>query len=251
MKVNNISNVSLVYPDNMGYLRQGNYRKRVYDGDRQNKKYIKNTLARDYISCLNKWERGLQKLLASLIAEESQRILRFHENGIIKHREIHFIGKLGGDALIFCELKLKQKYKKEIKSSSSGWSQLNKAIAIAETQYRKVVGLSICVDLSGVLEIKIENKFSEHNKFNEIKDYLLRALYVKNVAWLDSVEIAKILLSENLISQADINELKMVYIQNFDAVKLLNDEKLPQNPQFHKLANLKNVIKSNKCQNRR
>jgi len=219
---NNYTAVELVSPNDMGYLRRCRYNKNKFDGYKQRKNYIKNTLESTYQKELSKWENIVQVILASFVDEEKKRILKYSFVGGNSYREIDFIGKKTEKKLIFCEIKLKQNFKKNLSPSALGWRQLNKSLTVAKDKYEDLGGLAVCVDMSYLYGTQ-ENNHADYNNISDLKEYLEHSFSDKNVIWLDSKEVSKYALSLGLINAEQIKILKDSFLESSSPMSLLQE----------------------------
>ena len=235
------TDVELISPNNHGYLAWGRRNKKKYKGYKDSKKYKKDPFESDYQKEIRKWEHVMRSLLSKLTCEDERRILKYTEHNIgTGYREIDFIAKPDANTLIFCEFKLKDRYKLNIGSKESGWSQLNKSISIAKNSYDHLSGLSICVDMSHVYALQSAVNIDTFDSYMDIPKYLLPSSG-KRIIWLDSTEIARLAVEFNILTDSQIDTMALLFRQKNDPMSLLdsNQEGGFYNTPFDKLRSLK------------
>lgn len=194
-----------------------------------------NHLASQHEKLLAKWEHALRQLLSEIAEEEHHRILRYRESETHQpnYRELDFVAKKNKE-LCFCEIKLKQNFKTNLKNKASGWRQLNKSIAIASGRYRQLTGLSICVDMSEVYGIESIESIEEDEKYCNV-DEIEKYLFIKdtsNVIWIKSSDIFQRSIQNGLLTIEDGNKIKDSYRALYQPMALLENQtnELKNNP---------------------
>ena len=189
-------------------------------------------LASQHEYLLAKWERAIRQLLSEIAEEENHRILRYRDSETHRpyYRELDFVAKRNQE-LCFCEIKLKQNFKTNIKNKASGWRQLNKSIAIASGRYGQLTGLSICVDMSEVYGLDSIEDGETFCNIGEIEKYLFRKDAL-NVIWIKSSDIFQHSIQNGLLTLEDGNEIKDSYKALYQPMTLLENQtnELKNNP---------------------
>ena len=227
-QVNNIESISVNSPS---YIANNRRFKKISESKRRYKK--SNPFAADYNRALRKWEYVVQTLLSKLTIENDSRILKYSEKKYgSRYREIDFVAQPSPDKLIFCELKLKENYKKKLRSKESGWAQLNKSIAIASKKYSDLDGLSICVDMSHIYGLESTANPQDYCKFSDLKNYFTTAPIGKNTLWISSSEIADLAMEQGLLTHNDVCLMKKLYQEYKNPLSVLDnqDRYIPNNP---------------------
>ncbi len=232
--------VELISPQSPSYLRNNRRYKKLSDKVREYKAV--DSFSATYNKTLLKWEFAVQRLLATLAIETPDRILKYSNTKIgIRYREIDFVAQPSEDELIFCELKLKENFKEELGSKASGWAQLNKSLNIASSEYQKLSGLSICVDMSHVYGLETKATELDYCKFLELTNYLSKTSKNREILWLNSEEIAFLAIEHGLLTLKEVNGIKAQFQAYKDPLSTLSNEthKAINNP-FEDLIKLKN-----------
>jgi len=209
--------------------------------------------ASEYTKELNRWEYVVQTLLATLIEQQENRILKYAADSIgHKYREIDFVAQPKIDELIFCELKLKANFKYDLRSKESGWAQLNKSIAIASQKYTNLTGLAICVDMSFVYGLESEALSDlEYCQFQDIFNYLSTPQSKKCTIWLNSSEITELAILHGLLTYADLDKMREVYRAQKEPLSILGEQdSLTVNNPFQVLEGMRGIHELNSNINR-
>jgi hypothetical protein len=186
----NLTDIKLLEPSNTSYRA---WSRRFMLRNHSSKK-IRNQVESEFTRSLQKWESALRSLLSLLANEESKRILRYFDpdSQVANYREIDFIAKSGADSLCLCEIKLKNKYIPDIRSTSSGWTQLNKSLSIAKHRYKNLSGLSICVDMSPVYGLPLFSGEERYCEYSGIKNHMFCSSSDQKTIWLNSQDLSKL-----------------------------------------------------------
>jgi hypothetical protein len=220
--VKQYSKVELVSPYCPEYLAWGRRNRKIHKGYKDSDKYKKDIFESDYQKAIRKWEHVLRSLLSKSICEYDHRILRYTENKIgTFYREIDFIARPDAKTLVFCEFKLKDRYKLNIGSKPAGWSQLNKSISIAQNCHDHLYGLSICVDMSHVYALQSSASIDTYDSYLDIQSHLPPS-GSKRVIWLNSAEIARAAVEFNILTDGQIDDMALLYRQKNDPMSLLD-----------------------------
>ncbi|MBA6303471.1 hypothetical protein [Colwellia sp. MB02u-14] len=231
-------NVELISTTSPAYKRNNRKYKRISDKVRQYKSV--DHYASSYNKALLKWEFVVQSILSSISNENRNRILKFTDKtSNVRFREIDFIAEPTANALIFCELKLKEKFNAEIGKKASGWAQLNKSISIAEENFNTLSGLSICVDMSLIYGLETEANEDDYCQIGDLEKSLTSPLLEKRTLWLSSIEISSLAIKMGLLTQSDVAEMKKLHKEYKNPLSVLNDETdhISNNP-FQNLSSL-------------
>jgi hypothetical protein len=193
-----------------------------------------------------KWEFVVQSILSSISNENKNRILKFTDKtSNVRFREIDFIAEPTANELIFCELKLKEKFNAEIGRKASGWAQLNKSISIAEEKFNTLSGLSICVDMSHMYGLDTEATEDDYCQIADLEKSLTSPLLEKRTLWLSSIEISNLAIKMGFLTQSDVAEMKKLHEEYKNPLSVLDNEidHISNNPfqnlasSFHNSAN--------------
>ena len=200
----------------------------------------------DYNKALLKWESAAQGILSRLTNERKERILRYSENGaIFFYREIDFIAEHSPEQLVFCEIKLKQRYNSSLGCKASGWRQLDKSLAIAKQRFQDVSGLAICVDMSWVYGIDSAATDNDYLTFSDIKSHIDSAAVSKNTIWLSSRELSGLAIKFGLLKPDDVIHMKELFMAFLNPLSTIEDFAYAPNYAFGSLVNLKNNLSAN------
>ena len=231
-------NVELISTTSPAYKRNNRKYKRIRDKVRQYKSV--DHYASSYNKMLLKWEFAVQSILSSISNENKNRILKFTDKkSNVRFREIDFIAEPTANELIFCELKLKEKFNAEIGKKASGWAQLNKSISIAEENFNTLSGLSICVDMSHMYGLDTEATEDDYCQITDLKTSLTLPSLEKRTLWLSSNEISSLAIKMGLLTQSEVAEMKKLHEEYKKPLSVLSDEidHISNNP-FKNLASL-------------
>jgi len=217
------SNINFVSLDDLGYKKWCRRNARITRLSQRNGKKDPFNLA--FNKSLIEWEGIVQRLLSTLVLEYKNRILQYNEKGsATRYREIDFITKLLKDKIVLCEIKLKQTFKDKLGASSSGWKQLDRSLDISSCKYKNVAGLAICVDMSYLYGIGSAATDDVYCKYSDIKKYFDIAFIEKNVIWLNSLEIARLAVENNFITNKEVDSLKKKFNEKNDPLSTLKEE---------------------------
>ncbi|MGB2739423.1 MAG: hypothetical protein WBC60_02570 [Cognaticolwellia sp.] len=231
-------NVELISTTSPAYKRNNRKYKRISDKVRQYKSV--DHYASSYNKALLKWEFVVQNIFSSISNENKNRILKFTDKtSNVRFREIDFIAEPTANELIFCELKLKEKFNAEIGKKSSGWAQLNKSISIAKESFNTLRGLSICVDMSHMYGLDTEATEDDYCQIADLEKSLASPLLGKRTLWLSSIEISNLAIQKGLLTHSDVTEIKKLHEEYKNPLSVLSDEAdhISNNP-FQNLASL-------------
>ena len=217
-------NINFVRPDDLGYKKWCHRHAQIRRLSSRNSKHDPFEFA--FNKQLIEWEKIVQKLLSKVVIENKNRILQFSKkSGATQYREIDFITKTLKDKVVLCEIKLKQTYKEKDEASNwckfSGWKQLNKSLAISSRKYNNIAGLSICVDMSHLYGIDSTAMDDVFCKYGDIKKYFDLASTENNVIWLNSLEIARLAVENNFITNKEVDSLKKIFNERNDPLSTL------------------------------
>ena len=229
-------NVELISTTSPVYQRNNRRYKKISDKVRQYKSV--DHYASSYNKALLKWEFVVQSILSSISNENKKRILKFTDKkSNVRFREIDFIAEPKANELIFCELKLKEKFNAEIGRKASGWAQLNKSISIAEQNFNTLSGISICVDMSHMYGLDTEANEGDYCQIADLKKSLTSPLLEKRTLWLSSIEISNLAMEMGLLTQSDVAEIKRLHEEYKNPLSVLSYGMgyINNNP-FHNLA---------------
>ena len=220
----NYPNINFVRPDDLGYKKWCHRNAQIRKLSSRNSKHDPFEFA--FNKKLIEWESIVQRLLSKVVIEYTNRILQFSKNGgATQYREIDFITKTLKDKIILCEIKLKQTYKEKGEASNwrkfSGWKQLSKSLTISSCKYKDVAGLSICVDMSHLYGIDSTATDDVYCKYSDIKKYFDLASTEKNVIWLNSLEIARLAVENNFITNIEVDSIKKIFNERNDPLSIL------------------------------
>lgn len=234
------TNVELVSTDHAGYVALGR-RYKALNG----KKSASDLFVSHYQKSLRKWEYVLQTLLAEVMVEEENRILRYLESSSkYRYREIDFIAKKDDRSLMFCEIKLKEKYKHSLGYSQSGWSQLNKSLSIANNNSFNANGLSVCVDMSTVYCTNNFESFDrpkEYETFEDIKSYTSESSHCGDIVWLNGRAVAELAIERQLLTEEQVENMRVLFREAHDPISVLSNEE-PQTMAYNPFHALKGLI---------
>jgi len=217
------SNINFVSPNDLGYKKWCRRHARITRLSQRSGKKDPFNLA--FNKSLIEWEGVVQRLLSTLVPEYKNRILQYNEKGdATRYREIDFFTKLSKDKIVLFEIKLKQTFKEKLSASSSGWKQLNKSLDIASCKYKNIAGLAICIDMSYLYGLESIATDDAYCKYSDIRKYFDIAFIEKNVIWLNSLEIARLAVKNNFITNKDVDSLKKIFNEKNDPLSILKDE---------------------------
>jgi hypothetical protein len=231
-------NVELISTTSPAYKRNNRKYKRISDKVRQYKSV--DHYASSYHKALLKWEFVVQSIFSSISNENKNRILKFTDKtSNVRFREIDFIAETTANELIFCELKLKEKFNAVIGKKSSGWAQLNKSISIAKESFNTLSGISICVDMSHMYGLDTEATEDDYCQIADLEQSLISPLLEKRTLWLSSIEISNLAIKMGLLTQSDVAEIKKLHEEYKNPLSVLDNEAdhISNNP-FQNLASL-------------
>lgn len=231
-------NVELISTTSPAYKRNNRKYKRISDKIRQYKSV--DHYAVSYNKALLKWEFVVQSILSSISNENKNRILKFTDKtSNVRFREIDFIAEPTVNELIFCELKLKEKFNARIGRKSSGWAQLNKSMSIAKQSFNTISGLSICVDMSHMYGLETEASEDDYCQIADLEKSLKTPVLEKRTLWLSSIEISNIAIELGLLTPSEVTEMKKNYEECHNPLSVLDNEEdhISNNP-FQQLASL-------------
>ncbi len=231
-------NVELISTTSPAYKRNNRRYKKISDKVCQYKSV--DHYASSYHKALLKWEFVVQSIFSSISNENKNRILKFTDKtSNVRFREIDFIAEPTANELIFCELKLKEKFNAEIGRKASGWAQLNKSISIAEESFNTLSGLSICVDMSHMYGLDTEATEDDYCQIADLEKSLTSPLLEKRTLWLSSIEISNLAIKMGLLTQSEVAEIKKLHKEYKNPLSVLDNEAdhISNNP-FQNLASL-------------
>jgi hypothetical protein len=110
-----------------------------------------------------------------------------------------------------------------LRSSSSGWEQLNKSILIASEKFNIVGGLSICVDMSYIYDLENSEEKPTYCIFRNIPNYFLSPSLDENIMWLSSKEIAELAVEFNLSTNFQIDNMKNLFHRKNDPLSIVQN----------------------------
>ena len=216
------SNINFVRPDDLGYKNWCHVNAQIRRRSSRKSKYDPFEFA--FNKKLIEWEKIVQRLLSKVVTEYKNRILQFSDkSGATQYREIDFITKTLKDQIVLCEIKLKQTYKEKIDSKSSGWKQLNRSLDVSSCKYKNVAGLSICVDMSHLYGIDSTATDDVYCKYGDIKKYFDLASTENNVIWLNSLEMARLAVENNFITNKEVDSIKKIFNERNDPLSTLKE----------------------------
>jgi len=220
------TNVELVSTDHSGYVALGRRYKAL-----NSKKVASDPFVSHYQKALRKWEYVLQTLLAEVMVEEENRILRYLESSSkYRYREIDFIAKKDDRSLMFCEIKLKEKYKHSLGYSQSGWTQLNKSLSIVNNDSFNANGLSVCVDMSTVYCTNNFESFDrpeEYDTFEDIKHHASESSHCGDIVWLNGRAVAELAIERQLLTEEQVENMRVLFREAHDPVSVLSVNQHP------------------------
>jgi len=216
------TNVELVSTDHSGYVALGRRYKAL-----NSKKVASDPFVSHYQKALRKWEYVLRDLLAEVMIEEENRILRYLESSSkYRYREIDFIAKKDDRSLMFCEIKLKEKYKHSLGYSQSGWAQLNKSLSITNNSYN-ANGLSICVDMSAVYctnNFEMFDRPKEYGTFEDIKSHASEPFHCGDIVWLNGRDVAELAIERQLLTEEQVENMSILFREANNPISILSND---------------------------
>lgn len=231
--------VELISPRSPSYIYNNKRYKKLSDNVREYKAV--DPFAATYNKTLLKWESVVQRLLATLTNEATDRILKYsNTKAKVSYREIDFIAQPSKDELIFCELKLKENFRENLGSKASGWAQLNKALNIAHNKFQQLSGLSICVDMSHVYGIETKATVLDYCRFSELTNYFCKPSKSNKTLWLNSKEIAYLAVKHELLTLKEVNNIKVQFNEYKNPLSIIDNKYIKKvNSPFQGLIKLK------------
>ena len=100
---------------------------------------------------------------------------------------------------------------------------MNKSLAISSRKYKNVAGLSICVDMSHLYGIDSTATDDVYCKYGDIKKYFDLASTENNVIWLNSLEMARLAVENNFITNKEVDSIKKIFNERNDPLSTLID----------------------------
>jgi hypothetical protein len=150
------------------------------------------------------------------------RILKYSSQADgVRYREIDFIAQPSENEFIFCELKLKSRYKDILSSSESGWAQLNKSITIASKRYDVQGGVAVCVDMSPIYGTGTEETRKHYSNLNHLLSEFKNPSNQKKVIWLDGREIVEMAIDFNLLTCMEVTDMQQLFRENSAPLSVL------------------------------
>lgn len=218
--LNQISNIELVKTKNCAYI--SNNRRFKLQTDRVRKVRKVDPFAASFNKALLNWENVILTLFSKMTPKYQNRILKYssQEDGV-RYREIDFIAESNENEFVFCELKLKSRYKDSLSSSESGWAQLNKSITIASKRYDVQGGVAVCVDMSPIYGTDNEGADTHYSNLNHLLSEFKKPSKQKQVIWLDGRKIVEMAIDFNLLTHMDVIDMAQLFKENAAPLSVL------------------------------
>lgn len=229
MMTSHYTHVELISPHHPAYRDNNRRYKRISIDSRPAK--ASDYFSSNYGAALLRWELAVQRLLNKLVLESEDRILRYYEGQpCFRYREIDFIAQPTQDQLIFCEIKLKETFRTDLKQKSSGWKQLNKSLSIVNTKFSDICGLAICIDMSHIYGLDTKAKPEDYCSIADLAQYLSTPSDQQTTLWLSSLEMAGIAIQHGLLTQEDVDEMSVLFREYKDPWSVLDNQSyIPNN----------------------
>lgn len=198
------------------------------------------SFASEHTKALEKWEKVVQQLLSKISNEYPERILKYSTaTSFVNYKEIDFIAQPHVGQFIFCELKLKENFKRSMNQKTSGWKQLNKTLNIvSNSSYKNASALAICVDMSYVYGLESDAMSNDFVKYSDLHLSFTKAPEKKTI-WLSSEDITSNAIKYGLLTERDIETMKELHQAMKDPLSILPPtEKIFTNNPFSALQSM-------------
>ena len=165
--------------------------------------------AQDYNAELIRWEAVVQKLLAATIPDcVSERILsstQYNRNGKAAsiYHELDFVSGLFSAPQMFVEIKIREQSIK----AKTGWSQLDRSLDIARTQWPSLRGICVNIAIGDVLSTERECAFAT-TAIPDMRDAVADLSQQDGATiWIRGSDVAAFAMEQSLLSREDIQRL--------------------------------------------
>lgn len=195
---------SLVVDTDSGYRAWCRAHKQRTQNDRR-----RDPFAQDYGTELRRWEFVVQQLLGAVIENSvDERILVSRQpdsrgRAVLRYHELDFVAGSVFAPRLFAEIKLRER----TVSSKTGWSQLERSLQIARTQWPDLRGICLNIAMGDLLGTELESNCP----MTDVTDL---AAVIEDVSqrdggtiWIQCRDLAAFAVQRGLLNSDDVRRL--------------------------------------------
>ena len=165
--------------------------------------------AQDYNTELRRWESVVQQLLGAVVENSvDERILVSRQpdsrgRAVLRYHELDFVAGSVIAPRLFAEIKLRER----TVSSKTGWSQLERSLRIARTEWPDLRGICLNIAMGELLGTELESSCSMTNVTDlpaVIEDVSQRD---GGTVWVQGRDLAAFAVQSGLLNSDDVRRL--------------------------------------------